>query len=415
MKIMATQTKETQTHIEPQKTSEAKQAVEKDAKSLQAFWTKFNNDWVLNFASGLAFNLITAIFPILIAVIGIAGIIFGRFDPSIQQDLITHIQQLFPPQISSADILGPALTTLSKNAGSLLIFAILIAIFGGSRLFVSLEGYFDIIYHARPRDLIPQNLMALAMLLLFVILIPLMVFASTIPALVQSILRATPVSQIPGNGFIFTALGMLTGLIIAWILFEAIYIVVPNQHISFRNSWRGAVVAAIAIQIYLIVFPFYVTHFLSNDTGQVGFVLILLFFFYYFAVILLLGAEINAFFAEGIRATPDNLAVMVHQLTSHLPTTEKDQQEQAPPSHKNVEPKDIRPKSEATNLETRATESLPEHERTQPSPLNQMNHAQKNQRKSSSQGTANKLILAEALAGTALAFTVQYFNLKRKK
>jgi len=415
MKMMAIQTKETQTHIEPHKTSEAKQTAEKGVKSLQAFWTKCNNDWVMNFASGLAFNLITAIFPIAIAIIAIAGFIFGSFDPSFQGNLIHSIENVFPQQLSSGHILEPALTTLSKNAGFLLFIAVLVAIFGGSRLFVSIEGYFALIYHTRQRDLIRQNLMALGMLLLFVVLVPLMVFASSIPALVQSILQATPVSQIPGNGFLFTTLGILTGLIIAWILFEAIYIVVPNQHISFRNSWSGAVVAAVALQIYLIVFPFYVTHFLGNDTGQVGFAVILLFFFYYFAVILLLGAEINAFFAEGVQATPDNVAAMVHQLTSHLPTTEKDQQEQAPPSHKHVEPKDIRPKSEAKNLETRAAESLQEHERTQPAPSKQTNHAQKNKRKSSSQGTSNKLILAEALAGTALAFAVQYFNLKRKK
>jgi membrane protein len=351
MKMMATQTKETQTHIELHKTSAAKQTAEKGVKSFQAFWTKWNNDWVMNFASGLAFNLITAIFPIAIAIIAIAGFIFGSFDPSFQGNLIHSIENVFPKQLSSGHILEPALTTLSKNAGFLLFIAILVAIFGGSRLFVSIEGYFAIIYHTRQRDLIRQNLMALGMLLLFVVLVPLMVFASSIPTLVQSILQATPVSQIPGNGFIFSALGILTGLIIAWILFEAIYIVVPNQHISFRKSWIGAVVAAVALQIYLIVFPFYVTHFLGNDTGQVGFAVILLFFFYYFAVILLLGAEINAF-SEGIRATPDNLAAMVHQLTSHLPTTEKDQQEQAPPSHKHVEPKDIRPKSEAKNLET---------------------------------------------------------------
>src|SRR5260370_7300395 len=186
MKMMAIQTKESPTRFEPQKTSEAEQTTEKDIKTFQAFWTKFNNDWVLSFASGLAFNLITAIFPILIAVIGIAGLIFGRIDPSIQQYLITHIEQLFPPQISSANILGPALTTLSKNAGSLLIIAILIAIFGGSRLFVSLEGYFDIIYHTRPRYLIRQNIMARAMLLFFFILIPLMFFPSPYPPLFHS-------------------------------------------------------------------------------------------------------------------------------------------------------------------------------------------------------------------------------------
>jgi membrane protein len=430
---METQTTESPARTEPKleqhKTSEAKQTAEKDVKTLQAFWTKFNNDWVMNFAAGLAFNLITAIFPIAIAIIAIAGLIFVSFDPSFQNNLIHSIESVFPQQISSGHILEPALITLSKNASFLLIFAVLVAIFGGSRLFVSIEGYFAIIYHTRQRDLIRQNLMALGMLFLFVILVPLMVLASSLPALVQSILQATPVSQIPGNGLIFTALGILTALLIAWVLFEAIFIVVPNQHISFRNSWRGAVVSAVALEVYLYLFPFYVTHFLSNDTGQVGFAVILLFFFYYFAVILLLGAEINSFFAEGVRKTPDNLSAMVHQLTGHLPTTEKDQQEQAPPSHKDVEPKDIRPKSEASNQETQAARpsqpsqpaqpgSFPEHEHIQPAPSNQTNHAQHHdpkKRKSSAQGTSNVLILAEALAGTALAFVVQFFNLKRKK
>ena len=347
---MATRTPETQTNTKPQKTLRAKQVAEKDIKTLQAFWTKFNNDWVMNFAAGLAFNLITAIFPIAIAIIAIAGLIFGTFDPSFQQTLIHSIENVFPQQISSGHVLEPALKSLNKSAAFLVTIAVLTAIFGGSRLFVSIENYFDIIYHTRPRDVIPQNIMALAMLLLFVILVPLMVFASSIPALVQSILKATTVSQIPGNGFIFTALGILTALIITWVLFEAIYIVVPNQHISFRNSWLGAVIAAVALQIYLIVFPFYVTHFLSNDTGQVGFAVIFLFFFYYFAVILLLGAEINTFFAEGVQATPDNIAIMVHELTSHLPTSKEQIQEQAPPSHKDEEPKDIRPKSETKNV-----------------------------------------------------------------
>src|SRR6266699_2965009 len=261
---MATRPNASPTGTEQSTSPEVIQTLAKGARSLQAFWTKFNNDWVMNFAAGLAFNLITAIFPIAIAIIAIAGFIFGSFDPSFQGTLIQSIENVFPQQISSGHILEPALKSLSKNAEFL-------AIIGGSRLFVSIENYFDIIYHTRPRDVIRQNIMALAMLLLFVILVPLMVFASSIPALVQSILKATPVRQIPGNGFIFSAIGILTALLIAWVLFEAIFIVVPNQHISFRNSCRGAVVAAIALQVYLIVFPFYVTHFLSNDTGQVGF------------------------------------------------------------------------------------------------------------------------------------------------
>ncbi len=414
---MATQTKDLSTQMEQHRSSEVVQAAEKDVKSFRAFWTKFNNDWVMNFASGLAFNLITAIFPIVIAIISIVGFVLGGLDPSIKADIINRIQSVFPQPISSGHILGPALNSLSKNAGVLGIIAVLVAIFGGSRLFIAIENYFDIIYHTLPRDIIKQNLMALGMLLVFIILIPLMVFASSIPALVQSILKATPVSQIPGNGFIFTLVGIFFGLIITWVLFEAIYIVVPNQHISFRHSWLGAVIAAVAIQIYLILFPFYVTHFLGSYTGTAGFAVILLFFFYYFAVILLLGAEVNAFFAEGIEATPYNLAVMVHRFTSHLQTSEKDIQEQAPPSHKNVEPKAILPKSEVKSLKARASRADQADNTRTHSTSSTTNHEdhRTEKRKASSRGSSGALTIVEVAMGTSLAFLVQLFRLRRKK
>src|SRR5689334_23266902 len=146
---MTTQTKASPTQTEQQKPSDAKQVAEKgvkkDVKSAQKLFTKFNNDWVMTFAAGLAFNLITAIFPILIAIIAIAGLIFRGFDPNIQQNLISHIQSVLPSPINQGNVLGPALNTLSKSAGFFLIIAILVAIFGGSRLFVSIEGYFSII------------------------------------------------------------------------------------------------------------------------------------------------------------------------------------------------------------------------------------------------------------------------------
>ena len=159
---MSTQTKESPKQTEPKNTPEAKQVSEKNIKILPAFWTKINNDWVMTFAAGLAFNLITAIFPIVIAIIAIAGFIFRSFDSSFKAHLINSIDNVFPPPLNQGNILGPALTTLSKNASFLVIFAVIFAIFGGSRLFVTIEGYFAIIYHTRQRTLIKQNVMALS-------------------------------------------------------------------------------------------------------------------------------------------------------------------------------------------------------------------------------------------------------------
>src|SRR6516162_3804855 len=95
----------------------------KGFNSIMGFIDKFNYDWVLGLASGLAFNLLVAIIPIIIAILALAGFIFGGLNPSIQEQLIEQIQQMFPPPIPSQEVVGLALNTLNKNAGVLGLIA----------------------------------------------------------------------------------------------------------------------------------------------------------------------------------------------------------------------------------------------------------------------------------------------------
>src|SRR6185437_5987453 len=157
---MKTQKKESKPKEEVQKitSSQPLEKAKKEARPIQQFLTKFNNDWVMNFASGLAFNILTAIFPILIALLAIFGFVVGSLAPGSEQQLVNGIQNAFPQQIQAGHLLQPVFNALNKNAGPLLIIALLTALFGGSRLFVTLEGYFDVIYHTRPRNAIQQNL-----------------------------------------------------------------------------------------------------------------------------------------------------------------------------------------------------------------------------------------------------------------
>ena len=262
-----------------------------EAKTFAEFWLKFLNDWTLNFASGLSYNLLMALFPVVIALGAVIGFISGNLSPQHQQDLVSRLGAVFPAILGPAD-LKPALVILNKDAGLLGILAIALALYSGSRLFVAMENYFAVIFHTPTRPYMRQNLMALAMLLIFILLIPLMLFASSI-----------------GPN------GLLVGFIASLLLFQAIYMIVPNQHISLRNSWRGTLVAAVALQIYVAIFPLYIRSFLGSYTGNIGFAVILLLFFYYFALIILVGAEVNAFYAEDVRARPRNIAAMVHQAT----------------------------------------------------------------------------------------------------
>jgi len=84
---------------------------------------------------------------------------------------------------------------------------------------------------------------------------------------------------------------------------------------------------------------------------------------------------------------------MVHKLTGHMATSQKDVQEQAPPSHKGAQPKDIVPKG--TDHQPRLSK----------------------QRKPvvTDSDTPKALVFVEVIAGTALAFVVQLFQLRRKK
>ncbi len=306
-------------------------------RPLAAFYIKFINDWTWNNAAGLAYNLMMAMFPLVIALISILGFFLGSLDPGAYQQEINRLTSTFSSLSGARPIVAAALDEVKKHAGILGIIAIALSIFNGSRLFLFMEGCLDIIYHVKPRNPIAQNVMAILMLLLFIVLIPIIVLASTVPALVIALLQRTPLGQLPGGGIIISLGGILGGLIAGYILFQVIYIVVPNQKISFRHSWPGAVVAAVLLEAFLVLFPLYVERFLGFFAGALG-LLILLIFFYYFALILFLGAEVNAFFAEGIRKTPQDLVTMVHVVTSHQEKDEKDFQEQAAISHKRTKP-----------------------------------------------------------------------------
>jgi membrane protein len=308
--------------------------VQKIIGPLLAFFKKFANDWTLNLqASALAYNLVVAILPILVALFLLFGLILGSAGEGIQKSFINAVASLLPQGLSRG-IVEQLIHEVQRSAGTLGFIVLLTALFGGSRLFILLENCFDLIYHSPPRRALQQNMMAIGMLLLFAVLVPIMLAASSIPALLISFLKTTFLQGIPGGQFLFSALGILTSLVITWVLFETIYLIVPNQHVSLRDSWGGAVIATLGLQIYLVLFPFYATHFLNGYAGQAGFAVILLVFFYYFALILLLGAEFNAFVAEKIQKKPNDLASLVHKVTSLDQKPPEEQHLQATPPHK---------------------------------------------------------------------------------
>ena len=381
------------------------QNVAKDAKPVQSFITKFNNDWVMNFSGMLAYNLLLSIFPIIVAIASIFGLILGT---SARTSIVTSIVKVLPNRVSP-DLVTNALIQLNKSSGILGILAIILAIFFGSRLFIVIEGCFSIIYHVRQRTLIRQNLMAFGMLLIFVILIPIMIFASSIPTLAASLLKYTFIGQ---NGFVAGIAGILGGLVACFLLFEAIYFIIPNQKISLRHSWLGALVAAIALELYLTLFPLYIQFALNGYAGQVGFAIILLVFFYYFAVILLLGAEANAFFSEKVQPLPNDLATFVSTMGGKL---NKDRPNVEAASHLNSRPTDNADKRHIAEARMQEQSTTQENQHKQQQVAAQAVATNKAQEKKKQPKQPSKVpTFIEVALGSAIAVVIESLRLRRR-
>src|SRR5947207_11698560 len=139
----------------------AVQTVEKEMKPLQAFLRKFSNDWSMNLSAALAYNILLATFPMLVALLAILGLLLGSFSRDASALVLQALSSVLPKEINAASIVRGVEQNLTRSSGLLSLIAVLSAIFGGSRLFVLLETCFCIIYRVRPRTFLRQNLMAI--------------------------------------------------------------------------------------------------------------------------------------------------------------------------------------------------------------------------------------------------------------
>jgi len=280
---------------------------------LKEFWTKIGNDWVFNLSAMLAYNLLMSIFPILLVLLAIAGFVLGIFGGT-RDALQNAIIQVLPPGVGTT-IMPKVLDNFTKSSGVFLVIGLLTAAYAGSRLFIAIESCFSVLFRLRPRDALHQNAMAFAMMALFIVLVPFIFLSTTLANAIAALLF----HGAGGNGaFLIRLAGLGAALLAALILFAAIYIVVPNRPVHFKQVWRGTLTGAALLVLYELIFPLYQSFVLkpNNYGATAGFAIVILVFFYYFAFILLLGAEVNSW-AAGQRETAADIPSIIHEVQAH--------------------------------------------------------------------------------------------------
>jgi membrane protein len=243
-------------------------------------------------AAGVAFYALMAIFPALIALVGLYGLLF---EPQQVAEQVGALRGMLPPQ--AADILLGQLTDLTQMDRSSLgvgsIVATLFALWSASSGMRTTMQALDVAYdEEEKRGTIRFYATALALTLgAIVAVVASIAVVVAIPVVIKFLGLGTLLENVISYArWPLLAAGMIAGLAV-------LYRYGPDRR---APQWRwlswGAVIATLMWLVGSALFSLYVSQFgdYNKTYGSMAAVVILLTWFLLSAYVLLIGAEINA-------------------------------------------------------------------------------------------------------------------------
>jgi membrane protein len=259
------------------------------------FLNKLMDDQAPNLASLLAWGTLSALLPLILGVLSLAGLVLR--DPRMLDQVYSTVLAPLP-----SDIAGPITTVIegirNAPAGSVGIIALVLLLFNGSGFFSNMAMVFDQAYHVQDRNPVVDRLIALLMLIVTTALVVVSTLAAGLSSLVDNFPGTLPIGPAFGR-----VIGLSIAILSTFLLFVLVYRVLPNVQQRWRDVLPGSVVSTVLLLVVSQVFPLYLTLFPPNHAYALfGVFLVFTFWLYVTGLVIVLGSELNAFLQDPARA-----------------------------------------------------------------------------------------------------------------
>jgi membrane protein len=258
----------------------------------------FVEDDALSRGAAISFYTATSIAPILLIVVAIAGLAFGR--EAAQGALTAQIGSLMGQQ--TADILQAAVASASGKSSGILatIIGVVTVLVTASGVFVEMQSALNAIWKVEPQGgAVSRLVRARAESLGLVAALGFLLLVSLVVSAVLTAFGNYLNSILPFGKVIVEGLNVLVSLVLISILFAAIYKVLPDRPIDWRDVIIGAVVTAVLFTAGKSLIGWYIgSSAVASSYGAAGALIVLLLWVYYSAQIFLLGAEFTKVYAS---------------------------------------------------------------------------------------------------------------------
>lgn len=269
-----------------------------DAPSPMGFVRQVYEEWsehrLLAQGAALAYYAIFSMAPLLVLVIAVAGLVFGR--AAVQGEIVGQLQGLVGTD--AARMIEDMITKVSTPSGSIAATAISLVtmLLGASGVVAQLQVTLNDVFgradgYAGMRGLARRRLSAFGMILGIALLL-------LISMVVTAVVATT--AQLAGERFpmvrtVVPLVNFFLSLLIASGLFGAILKILPDKRPSWHDAWFGGVITALLFTIGKTLIGMYLGRTGATSVyGAAGSLVLVLLWVYYSSQILLIGAEITA-------------------------------------------------------------------------------------------------------------------------